>query len=215
MRGKSHLKKSPQHRLCLMDRSEAGKKGFEKTGHLLDAFREEKSRQARAEYEANPKFCLSCQKMLPFEKRRSNFCDQSCSASYNNRGVTRHLKGSKVCSCGKPKLPQNKYCAECIEKGVFRKKVTVASTKDDKTRRRMLIEIRGVRCESCGLVEWMGQPIPLEMHHLDGDTDNNLESNLQLLCPNCHALTGTHKRRNKNGRRQQQRRQRYAEGKTW
>jgi 5-methylcytosine-specific restriction endonuclease McrA len=45
------------------------------------------------------------------------------------------------------------------------------------------------RCEHCGLESWLGQPIPLEIHHINGiNTDNRLE-NLQLLCPNCHALT--------------------------
>lgn len=45
------------------------------------------------------------------------------------------------------------------------------------------------KCECCGLVEWFGQPIKLELHHLNGDnTDNRLE-NLQLLCPNCHSYT--------------------------
>lgn len=45
------------------------------------------------------------------------------------------------------------------------------------------------RCECCGLTEWLGQPIKLELHHINGDnTDNRLE-NLQILCPNCHSYT--------------------------
>lgn len=44
-------------------------------------------------------------------------------------------------------------------------------------------------CECCGLTSWNNVPIPLELHHLNGiHTDNRL-SNIQLLCPNCHALT--------------------------
>ena len=47
------------------------------------------------------------------------------------------------------------------------------------------------KCEhpECGRTEWNGKPIPLHLHHINGDrTDNRLE-NLQLLCPNCHAQT--------------------------
>lgn len=45
------------------------------------------------------------------------------------------------------------------------------------------------KCEQCGLTEWQGQPIPLTLHHKDGNHSNNRLENLQVLCPNCHALT--------------------------
>lgn len=47
--------------------------------------------------------------------------------------------------------------------------------------------IKEARCENCGLSEWMGQAIPLELHHKDCNHYNNELSNLQILCPNCHA----------------------------
>ena len=52
-------------------------------------------------------------------------------------------------------------------------------------------------CNSCGLTEWLGKPIPLELEHKDGCHTNHRLENLELLCPNCHALTETYAGRNK------------------
>lgn len=200
-----------------MNHAEAGKKGYAKTGHILRQKQEEKSQRIREDYEANPKFCPYCGKRIPFEQRRSTFCNQSCSASYNNRGVTRHIKGSKVCSCGKPKKVTNKYCAECAEKHIYNRYTSLQQAKYDKQRKRILLEQREYKCEVCGLSEWMGQSIPLELDHIDGNADNNSPENLRLICPNCHAQTETYKGANagKGSQRQAMRRKRYAEGKTY
>lgn len=52
------------------------------------------------------------------------------------------------------------------------------------------------KCENCGLTEWQGSPIPLEVHHKDGNRHNNTLDNFQLLCPNCHALTDSYRGKN-------------------
>lgn len=44
-------------------------------------------------------------------------------------------------------------------------------------------------CEVCGLKEWQGVEIPLELHHKNGNRLDNSFENLQIVCPNCHALT--------------------------
>ena len=51
------------------------------------------------------------------------------------------------------------------------------------------------KCECCGLTTWLNEPIPLELHHKDGDRTNNTLENFQLLCPNCHALTSNYRGR--------------------
>lgn len=53
-------------------------------------------------------------------------------------------------------------------------------------------------CECCGNSEWMGKPIPLELHHINGDNTDNRIENLQILCPNCHALTNNYRGRKKS-----------------
>ena len=64
--------------------------------------------------------------------------------------------------------------------------------------KRRLIEqgLKETRCELCGLDTWNGQPIPLELDHINGKRDDNRLDNLRVLCPNCHAQTPTYRGRN-------------------
>ena len=174
-------------------------------------------RITRAEYKDNPKFCRYCSAVIPFEKRASKFCNHTCSASYTNRVRTRPTKRSRVCSCGQPKLLSNKYCYDCAQKHVYHRPQSVELLKDSVAIKRLLIEQRGHRCEDCGLTEWKSHPIPLELHHVDGNSDNNTVENLVLVCPNCHAFTPNYKGavKGKNGSRQLRRRQKYANGEAW
>lgn len=52
-----------------------------------------------------------------------------------------------------------------------------------------LFKIKPYKCEKCGIDNWLNETITLEVHHIDGDHNNNDVSNLQLLCPNCHSQT--------------------------
>ena len=44
-------------------------------------------------------------------------------------------------------------------------------------------------CATCGIGEWLGGPITLALHHVNGDRLDNRIANLVLLCPNCHSQT--------------------------
>ena len=69
--------------------------------------------------------------------------------------------------------------------------------------KRFLLEKFGERCSICSWNERhsITRRVPLEVNHIDGNANNNFESNLQLLCPNCHSLTLNFRNLNKgNGR---------------
>ena len=65
-----------------------------------------------------------------------------------------------------------------------------------KLKKRLLKEgIKSNCCENCKLEFWNNKPIPLELHHINGNNSDNSLSNLMLLCPNCHALTDNYRNR--------------------
>lgn len=99
------------------------------------------------------------------------------------------------------------YSGNQSGKGMIKKSSTymplidyLAQSKDiqtNKIRHKLLLEgYKEYKCECCGLTEWLGKPIPLEVHHKDGNAHNNVIENYQLLCPNCHAQTDSYRGRN-------------------
>lgn len=59
------------------------------------------------------------------------------------------------------------------------------------------------KCCECGWskINPYTNTMPLEIDHIDGNSENNSEENLRLICPNCHSLTSTYRGANRgNGR---------------
>ena len=56
------------------------------------------------------------------------------------------------------------------------------------------------KCYICNKKTWRGTDIPIELHHKDGNNDNNNFNNLIILCPNCHAIED--KKCSKKGKKQ-------------
>jgi hypothetical protein len=185
------------------------------------------------EYNANPKKCKCCDAALLYEKKYNDFCDQSCAAKFNNpfRKVIEARKNA-----AKPKV--SKQCLNCetvMENVKTSKKFCCFKCSADYRRkvkfneieagnnslyvsnyRNYLVHTRGGKCESCGWdkINPVTGKCPIELEHIDGNSENNSLDNLKLLCPNCHSLTPTYKNLNK-GKGRFSRRKRYAEGKSY
>lgn len=70
----------------------------------------------------------------------------------------------------------------------------------NKLRSRLIKEgIKKKECECCGLVDWLGKSISLELDHIDGNRYNHKLENLRIVCPNCHSQTDTYRGKNKSG----------------
>lgn len=61
------------------------------------------------------------------------------------------------------------------------------------TRKRLVHNGVPDECSICGIgPEWNGNPLTLQIDHIDGDRWNNLIENVRILCPNCHTQTDTY-----------------------
>jgi len=125
---------------------------------------------------ANCKFCN-----IQFEYFKSQSTGKYCS-----------LK----CSSDGRKSDEHKRMLSDFKKGKLKKLASI---------RRLLTEEKGYNCELCGISDYNGKPLTLQVDHIDGNSDNNLPKNVRLLCPNCHSQTETYKGGNKGKLKNDQR----------
>lgn len=158
------------------------------------------------------KTCVVCEKPLPRGNRK--FCCIEC------RKKTQKQKSKElICEyCGKTFIGYKgrKYCCnDCSNASKNEKRVNdwrigkyvlnPNETVPDTIRNYLLNKV-DYKCEECGFEGYnrkSGKTI-LQVHHKDGNSANNNEDNLQILCPNCHAMTENYMglNRGKSGRTQ-------------
>ena len=52
------------------------------------------------------------------------------------------------------------------------------------------------KCQKCGISEWLGNPLTLQLDHINGVNNDHRLTNLRFLCPNCHSQTNTYAGKN-------------------
>ena len=118
------------------------------------------------------RFCLNCG--IKLHKGQYKYCSNKCQNEYQRLQDVQNIFDGKISGL---------------------KNASNSSPKIKDTLRTYLLEKAKYKCELCGCDlknPYSGQTI-LEIHHIDGDRTNNLKENLQVLCPNCHAMTSNYK----------------------
>ncbi|QGV80421.1 HNH endonuclease signature motif containing protein [Streptomyces ficellus] len=99
---------------------------------------------------------------------------------------TEHLLGQRH-QQGKPPATPPKRAADVLTKHNRERR-----TKTTLLRRALSETGVPERCGRCGTGPiWRGQPMTLEVDHINGDWSDDRAENLRLLCPNCHAIRST------------------------
>jgi len=132
-------------------------------------------------------YCKCCGKILTL--RQQIFCSNKCQKKYNEISFFKQIENGTITGTTQTK---SRWC------------------------KKYLIEKHGENCMKCGWHEInpISNKVPIEIEHIDGNSDNCDLNNIILLCPNCHSLTPTYKALNKgNGRHN--RMERYKNGKSY
>lgn len=173
--------------------------------------------------------CQNCGKELT-KYDQNKYCSRHCATSTNNtlhkKRTPKTRPSCKICG-GDTQTQKARTCKKChltkphtstdrtseIPEYVSYNTYSVALWLTEewdgaytqglsRTIKNYLLDINDYKCSSCGY----NTPHPdnstiLEIDHIDGDSTNNQFNNLRVLCPNCHALTGSFRARNKNSSR--------------
>lgn len=169
--------------------------------------------------------CKNCGKEFDARSGFAQYCKECLQKQIQVKIRTEKTKVLYTCQeCGKefePKHKFNKYCShECSVKASRERQFekisnhiketgefpafngqVIKNETNRKAVRKYLEKTQGHKCAICGLTEWLGQPIPLVVDHIDGNSSNHRVDNFRLICNNCDSLLPTFKGANKGSGR--------------
>jgi Zn finger protein HypA/HybF involved in hydrogenase expression len=148
--------------------------------------------------------CEKCKKEFTPSKGLKRFCSISCRSSRVITEKQKNLQRKKMKTLMK-KIKQDpqqflEYRRRSIPKTPASKKLNMEDFDSYKydAKRKLIIESQDAKCGRCNISEWMGEPIPLEIDHINGNGEDHSRSNMIALCPNCHSVTPTWRGRAKH-----------------
>lgn len=145
--------------------------------------------------------CENCHTTHDANYGSGRFCSSKCARGFSTK-EKRKLINQKVSDKLKGRIGGASTVTEnSIEKTkeTWRRKLIDAdfdTLKYEARRKRIILE-QDNKCNHCGISDWFGKPLSLEIDHINGISDDNRRENLEAICPNCHSVTDTWRGRNK------------------
>ena len=93
---------------------------------------------------------------------------QKLGLTFQSGGVRKKVPLSEILEGKHPQYQSNKLKKKLLQEGVFENV-----------------------CSECGISDWKGVHLVMQLDHIDGNTKNHVKDNLRMLCPNCHSQTDT------------------------
>lgn len=151
--------------------------------------------------------CINCKKEYENKDKRSKFCTQSCSGTYNGKMFPKRKRKKKCKNCDNLIRSGYTYCESCVEKKVhvgengpieertldeeIHLKIHKGANRYDHIRQhaqRVMRKENSV-CFSCGYEKHVEVCHIKSIKDFSGSTkikEINSRANLIHLCPNCH-----------------------------
>ena len=155
--------------------------------------------------------CKKCNKEFEPKKGLINYCSMECrnSREWSNEDKFKKSESAKKSEKVKLTSERNRLLIDFKKIGELNREMANRKILDEnfenlsfgRLKKRVSLEQNG-NCNRCGISDWLGEKITLELEHKDGNHFNNQRDNLECLCPNCHSLTPTWRGRNKGDKRE-------------